>query len=72
MARKRLHLRIEIDNAQRAHLCQANAKHQLAKGDRRLKVRNGRSWDHYCVDCATTMLSESITSLDEVRRTLKS
>ena len=32
-------------------------------GDVRLKVRNGRSWDHYCHDCALTILARDIVKL---------
>jgi hypothetical protein len=31
------------------HNCQASEAHRLVRGDKRLKVCNGRSWDHYCV-----------------------
>jgi hypothetical protein len=53
MARiKSLIAQVEIDTAGKAHNCQANARHRVQKGEIRLKVRNGRSWDHYCRDCA--------------------
>lgn len=69
MARiKSLLIRVEIDEAQKAHNCQANAAHRLVKGDRRLKVRSGRSWDHYCVSCAAVILERDIAELQELRR----
>jgi len=55
--------RIEVDQAGKAHNCQANARHRIEKGDKRLKVRNGRSWDHYCLDCARTIIQRDIVAL---------
>lgn len=63
MAIKSLVRRVGIDIAARAHNCQANAKHRIEKGEVRLKVRNGRSWDHYCRACAATIISRDITKL---------
>lgn len=57
---KSLLIRVEVDEAQRAHSCQANASHRFERGDRRLKVRNGRSWDHYCVVCAALMIQRAM------------
>lgn len=55
--------RIEVDQAGKAHNCQANARHRIEKGDKRLKVRNGRSWDHYCLECARTIIQRDIAAL---------
>jgi len=63
LATKSLVIRVEIDHALKAHNCQANARHRLARGDKRLKVRNGRSWDHYCVPCATGILVRDVAKL---------
>ena len=63
MATKSLVIRVEIDHALKAHNCQANNRHRLERGDRRLKVRNGRSWDHYCVPCATNILARDLAKL---------
>ena len=63
MATKSLVIRVEVDHALKAHNCQANRRHRLEKGDRRLKVRNGRSWDHYCVPCATVILARDVAKL---------
>jgi hypothetical protein len=65
---KSLLIRVEIDQAINAHNCQANAKHRLQGGDRRLKVRNGRSWDHYCAACAAVMIQRDIAELQELQR----
>lgn len=60
MATKSLVTRVEVDRALKAHDCQANRKHRLQKGDKRLKVRNGRSWDHYCAPCAANIIQRDI------------
>lgn len=54
---------IAFDHALRGHECQANSKHRIVKGEMRLKVRNGRSWDHYCIACAQQILSKDVARL---------
>jgi hypothetical protein len=68
MATKSLVTRIEVDWAMKAHDCQANAKHRLQQGDKRLKVRNRRSWDHYCVTCAANIIQRDILKLQALQR----
>lgn len=63
MATKSLVIRVELDHALKAHNCQANSRHRLERGDRRLKVKNGRSWDHYCVSCAINILARDLDKL---------
>ena len=65
-----LRIRAEVDVAKRAHNCQANARHRIERGDKRLKVRNGRSWDHYCLKCATTIVRRDIVGLEALARAL--
>jgi hypothetical protein len=64
---KSLLIRVEVDEAQKAHNCQANAAHRLERGARRLKVRNGRSWDHYCAACAALMIQRDIAELQALQ-----
>lgn len=67
MARiKSLLIPVDVDEALKAHNCQANASHRIERGDRRLKVRNGRSWDHYCLSCARRIVERDIAALQEV------
>jgi hypothetical protein len=66
MATKSIVIRVEVDKALRAHNCQANRRHRLERGDTRLKVRNGRSWDHYCAACAVTILERDVAKLRRV------
>lgn len=68
MATKSLIIRVEVDRALKAHNCQANRKHRIERGDKRLKVRNGRSWDHYCVACAANIIQRDIGELQNVAR----
>lgn len=63
MARKSLVQRCAVDVAIRAHDCQHNRKHRLARGDKRLKVWNGRSPDHYCAACALATIKADISKL---------
>jgi hypothetical protein len=69
MARiKSLIEQVQIDRAGKAHNCQGNARHRVEKGDLRLKVRNGRSWDHYCRACAELIIHRDIQKLTNLRR----
>ena len=63
MTTKSLVIHVRVDIAARAHNCQASAKHRIEKGEARLKVRKGRSWDHYCRDCAEKILARDIAKL---------
>ena len=66
MARKSLVQRSEIDLVKKSHNCQANAKHRLAPGERRLKVRVDRSYDHYCSACAIKIIEADIVKLQKL------
>lgn len=62
---KSLITHIEIDEALRSHYCQASKKHRISQGDKRLKVKNQRGWDHYCLECAKRILLTDINKLTE-------
>jgi len=66
MAIKSLVMQVGVDVAGRAHNCQGNSKHRIEKGDIRLKVRNGRGWDHYCRTCAENIITRDIHKLTEL------
>jgi len=68
---KSIVLRVEIDQAKKSHNCQANSAHRIQGGDTRLNVRNGRSWDRYCVSCARTMIERDIAELQELQRNFR-
>lgn len=63
--------RIEADKALRAHNCQSNKNHRIESGDARLKVAKGRSFEHYCMECAVGILERDISKLkivlDQIR-----
>jgi hypothetical protein len=65
-------IKVEIDTAQRAHRCQANAHHEIKRGDLRLNVRAGRGWDRYCMDCGRKIVDGSLASLTTVSSALES
>ena len=67
---KSLRIRAEVDVAQRAHNCQGNVRHRIERGDKRLKVRNGRSWEHYCLECARTIVRRDIGAFEALAREL--
>lgn len=71
MPKKSLVQRSEVDQAQRAHNCQANSNHRLERGDWRLKVHVDRSHDHYCQDCALKIIEQDIEKLQVFARQLK-
>jgi hypothetical protein len=68
---KSLIIRSEIDEALKSHNCQHSAKHRIAKGEKRLKVRNGRSWDHYCLECAKSILQHDAQKIEELARVVE-
>jgi hypothetical protein len=57
---------VEIDVALKAHDCQGNSQHRILRGNARLKVRNERGWDHYCLSCARTIIQRDIAHLRDV------
>lgn len=67
MAIKSLVVQVGVDVAGKSHNCQANSKHRIAMGEVRLKVRNGRSWDHYCRACAETIIARDLEKLAVLR-----
>lgn len=72
MARIRsLLTRTAIDEAGKAHNCQRDSKHRINKGQKRLKVRNGRSWDHYCLGCARLIVETDDRKLRELAEEIK-
>ena len=55
--------KVAIDVAKKAHNCQHISSHRIMRGDQRLKVPNGRSYDHYCVNCALKFIRADIVKL---------
>ena len=67
MATKSLVSQVRVDVAARSHNCQANSRHRVKMGDVRLKVRNGRSWNHYCKECALIIIAKDIKKLTQLQ-----
>ena len=67
MAIRSLVIRAEVDKALSSHNCQGNPRHRIVKGDARLKVRKGRSWDHYCLTCAAIIIERGIAKLQSLQ-----
>ena len=63
--------RVEVDQAKRSHNCQHNSSHRIEKGDLRLKVRDGRSPEHYCVKCALSIIERDKARLQELAEKLR-
>ncbi len=63
--------RVVIDEARVAHNCQHNATHRLQRGDKRLKVWDGRSAENYCVSCALGIITRDIAKLQELAEQLR-
>lgn len=57
---------VELDVALKAHDCQGNSQHRILRGSARLKVRNERGWDHYCLSCAKVIVGRDIVHLQGV------
>ena len=70
MAIKSLVISVEIDHALKGHDCQASAKHRIVKGDLRLKVKDGRNPDYYCLPCARVMIQRGIDKLMDLQQKL--
>lgn len=68
MAIKSLVTGVLVDRALKSHNCQGNARHRISTGDIRLKVRNGRSWDHYCEACAEKIIARDIAKLMQLQK----
>lgn len=65
MARARSFLEsMTIDQAGSSHDCRHDAKHRISKGEFRLKVQVGRSYQHYCLQCAERFLMKDLKVID--------
>lgn len=60
---KSITIKTELDTAKRTHNCRANKQHQICAGEQRLKIKNQRSWNHYCMVCAKKILQNDISKL---------
>lgn len=63
--------RVEVDEAKKAHNCQHNARHRLQRGDKRLKLWNQRSYEHYCTACGLKIIKNDIKKLQDLAEQLR-
>jgi hypothetical protein len=63
-------LRVEVDEARKAHDCQHNRAHRLQRGEKRLKVTKDRSPEHFCVTCALAIIDRDMAKLQLLARQL--
>lgn len=54
---------VQFDEAGSSHNCQASRTHRIQMGERRLKVKVGRSHEHYCLECARKILAADAAKL---------
>lgn len=72
MARpKSLILPLLVDRALRSHTCQHNEKHGITKGELRLKIKVGRTYEHYCPACAQAFIAQAIERLQKLSAELE-
>lgn len=61
---------ISVDVASRKHNCQHSSSHTILKGDRRLKFKIERAYEHYCIACAIAFIESDINKLTEIKKHL--
>ena len=57
---------VQIDIAEKAHNCKHNKSHRIQRGDKRLKLRKDRAWEHYCTACAKDILERDIQTMNRL------
>ena len=62
--------KLTVDQAKKAHNCQHVASHRIQRGDKRLKVPKGRSFEHFCLACALKTIESDIAKLKALASTL--
>ena len=68
---KSIILRVVVDEAQKAHNCQHNKYHRIERGDKRLKVYNQRSHEHFCAACGLEIITRDIVKLQDLATLLQ-
>lgn len=56
-----------VDQAKKAHPCQHNPRHRLERGQKRLKVRVGRTYEHFCAECSIDTIERDIAKLQALK-----
>ncbi|GBK66233.1 hypothetical protein P4H94_14930 [Paenibacillus macerans] len=58
---------IEVDMAKRAHSCQHVPSHRILSGEKRLKLKVDRTYEHFCTECALKMIDSDIEKLQSIK-----
>lgn len=58
---------VSVSVAQRKHCCKRSRKHVIFAGEKRLAVKEGRSTQHYCRECALATLKNAEVAIEELR-----
>jgi len=72
MAKKKLTKNIRLDIADRSHNCKHVKKHRISAGEKRLKIIEGRSSKHYCLNCALSFVNADIERLEKLKEDILS
>lgn len=62
---------ISIEKAKKAHNCQHNSKHRILAGDMRVKLKEGRTSEYFCTNCALGTIQRDIAMLEEIKQCLE-
>lgn len=62
---------VRFDIAANSHNCRRNKAHRITKGDRRLSVRDGRSFKRYCLECARQILERDAAAIANLQGELE-
>ncbi len=71
MARNKSFLKkISIDTVIKSHNCAHDSSHRLNPGDKRLKLKQNRNHNHYCIICALKFIEIDISKLTKIKNGL--
>ena len=63
---------VKVEEAKKAHNCRWNrASHRINRGDKRLKVKDGRNSLLYCLACAKSIVRRDIERLQKLQKELE-
>jgi uncharacterized protein YbbK (DUF523 family) len=63
---------LTVELAKSSHNCRFNKKHRIAKGQKRLTAKEGRSLLRYCPNCAVGFLRLDIATIESTIAGLES
>jgi glutaminase len=61
---------VSIDRAGKSHNCQHVRTHRILTGEKRLKLKVDRTYEHFCKQCALNMIDADITKLQLLKEKL--